>query len=350
VEHRRSLGGRTAAIAAVTVIVVVLLAIALAFAVAGSNRSRPLAVVTPPGPSASAPIVPTATVSPEPGPAPSAGPAPLAPALLVFDEADALAEMRSIVSFGVRKGGSPAEAKTAEWLKARMTGLGYAAVIEDVPLPDGTTSHNVIARSRGASRRVVALGAHMDTKPPSPGANDNASGCGALLEIAGILASQPVTATVEFVFFGTEEIMYKNSVSHHFGSRYRVDAMGTGERSNTAGMISLDMIGVGRALHARSMGKGPRSMTDLALRSAKSSGVKMTFLRDPSSTGSSDHEPYELAGIPATWIEWRDDPNYHTAKDTMSRLSGEKVRVAGQLVLDMLRSLDEVALEKLVAR
>jgi len=41
----------------------------------------------------------------------------------------------------------------------------------------------------------------------------------------------------------------------------------------------------------------------------------MPYLRDPGESGWSDHEAFELAGIPAAWIEWRDDPVYHTAAD-----------------------------------
>jgi aminopeptidase YwaD len=343
-EHRRrSPGTRIALIAVTAVSLAVALGLAVALVIASLNAPAapriPVALQR-----TTAPAVPTIKVVPEPEPVPAPAP-PIA-----FDAASALAEARTLVSFGVRRGGTPAESDAADWLRSRMGELGYAVTVEDVPLPNGTTSHNVVARAQGASTRVVVLGAHMDTKAPSPGANDNASGCGALLEIARILAAQPVTPTVEFVFFGTEEMIAKDGNDHHYGSRYRVDAMSTAQRSNTAGMISVDMIAFGPTFHSRTMHKGPQSMSDLVLSRAAATGVKMTYLKDPGASGWSDHEPYELAGIPATWIEWRDDPVYHTKKDTMARLSAKKVRVAGQLVLDVLRSLDEAALERLVRR
>src|SRR5659263_189910 len=96
--------------------------------------------------------------------------------------------------------------------------------------------------------------------------------------------------------------------------------------------------------------RGPRTMADLLLATSKKTRAGLTFLKDPGETGWSDHEAYELAGIPAVWIEWRDDPVYHTAKDTSAHIRPEKVRVAGQLVLDVLRGLDEGALEALAAR
>jgi aminopeptidase YwaD len=194
------------------------------------------------------------------------------------------------------------------------------------------------------------LGAHLDSKPPSPGANDNATGCGALLEIARILAEQPVTPQVEFIFFGAEETIDKDPNHHHFGSRTRVARLSEAERADIAGMVSVDMIGYGPDFVARTMLRGPRTMADLLLATSKATGAGLTFLKDPGATGWSDHEAYELAGIPAVWIEWRDDPVYHTAKDTSAHIRPEKVRVAGQLVLDVLRGLDEDALEELAAR
>jgi aminopeptidase YwaD len=258
--------------------------------------------------------------------------------------------VRHLESFGVRKGGSAAETEAMYWLEQQLRDLGYTTRMEQVPLPDGSVSHNVIARAVGASQRVVVLGAHVDSKPPSPGANDNGSGCGALLEIARIIAEQPATPTVEFVFFGAEEIFDDDPDHHHLGSRYRVRMMTAAERANTAGMISVDMIAYGSEFHSRTMLRGPQQMSDIVLAQAQASGVKMTFLKDPGATGWSDHEAYELAGIPAAWIEWSDDPVYHTADDTSDHCDAENIRVAGQLVLDVLRSLDAADLEALVTR
>jgi len=281
--------------------------------------------------------------------APALEPTPLTPP--AFGAANAMADVRALEAFGVRAAGSDAERKAADYLMARLTQMGYSPVVlEIVPLPNGRVSHNVSARSVGTSPHLVVLGAHLDSKPPSPGANDNATGCGALLEIARILAEQPVTPQVEFIFFGAEETIDGNPDHHHFGSRERVANLNAAERARIAGMISVDMIGYGPDFVVRTMQRGPQSMRELLLAQAKASGVDLMYLKDPGATGWSDHEAYELAGIPAAWIEWRDDPVYHTAKDTSGHIKPEKVRVAGQLVLDVLRGLDEDALNELAAR
>jgi aminopeptidase YwaD len=270
---------------------------------------------------------------------------------LAFNVENAMVEVRALEAFGVRAAGSEAERQAVDYIAARLSNMGYSpVVIEDVPLPDGRVSHNVSARTDGTSPRMIVLGAHVDSKPPSPGAHDNATGCGALLEIARILAVQPVTAQVEFIFFGAEETIDKDPNHHHFGSRRRVATLTEAEKANIAGMVSVDMIGYGPDFVARTMLRGPQSMRDLLLATSKAAGAGLTFLKDPGKTGWSDHEAYELAGIPAVWIEWRDDPVYHTAKDTSAHIRPEKVRVAGQLVLDVLRGLGEDALEELAAR
>ena len=278
-------------------------------------------------------------------------PRPLQPTVpRAFDTSSALAYVRALEALGVRSGGSAAETAAAIYIRDQLAASGLDARIEEFPLPNGGTSRNVIARVKGSSARVLVLGAHMDSKPPSPGANDNGSGCGALLEIAAVLAAEPVVPTVEFVFFGSEEIIAGVSDWHHFGSRYRVSRMSSAERANTAGMLSVDMIGYGSAFHSRMMRKGPATLSDAVLAYAASSGVLMSFKQDTSSTGLSDHEAYELAGMPATCVCWREDPVYHTAGDVSAHLSRERVATTGALVLGFARSLDAADLDALTAR
>lgn len=278
---------------------------------------------------------------------------PLAPTPIErrkFDVAAAMVHVRALEAFGVRKGGSAAEAAAAAYIRDQLASFGLDARIEEFPLPNGTTSRNVIARVKGSSDAVLVIGAHMDSKPPSPGANDNGTGCGALLEIAEIVAADPVVPAVEFVFFGSEEIIDGGADWHHFGSRYRVSQMSSAERAKVAGMISLDMIGYGSAFHSRTMGRGPAMLSDMVLAQASALGMGMTFKADTSSTGLSDHEAYEGAGIPATCVCWRTDPVYHTAEDVSSHVVTAKVATAGKLVLEFARGLDAAELSALQAR
>jgi len=266
-----------------------------------------------------------------------------------FDASAAMATIRDLEGFGVRAGGSDAERRAAEYLAGRLREMGLVPRIEEFGVPGGT-SRNVIARIGGTSDAVLVLGAHYDSKPPSFGANDNGSGCAVVLEVAAVLAERPATPTVEIVFFGSEEIIGGDKDAHHFGSRHRVTMMSAAEQANTAGMLSVDMIGVGPDFHSRTMGVGPATASDLVLARARALGIPMTYRRDTSATGLSDHEAYEKVGIPVSCVARRTDPAYHTTGDVAGHVSKTHVATAGTLVLEFVRGLGERELAALLDR
>lgn len=268
--------------------------------------------------------------------------APKAPsstgATLPFSAERAMVHVRYLAdTLGVRQAGSAAERKAADYVFEQLTAMGYGPRTEGFGLPNGKRSQNVIALKQGATEEVLVVGAHLDSKPPSPGANDDATGVGALLEIARELADRTGGPTVEFAFFGSEEIIGADVTQHHFGSRHRVASMTQEERDRVAGMISLDMLGVGNTLYTRSMKRAPQTLV-AELLAFSTSRVPMRFKLDPAKTGMSDHEPYERAGIPALWIESLPDPDYHTADDVSSHVSVERLQRVGQMVSDFVAS------------
>jgi len=75
---------------------------------------------------------------------------------------------------------------------------------------DGVSTANLVVTvaGGGAAREIVVVGAHYDTAAPTPGADDNASGVAAVLELARLAARRRPTRTVRFVFFTNEEAPY----------------------------------------------------------------------------------------------------------------------------------------------
>lgn len=286
-------------------------------------------------------LSPDPSASPEPSPTAS----PTQPPRPRFDADRALAAVRALERCGVRREGSAAERRGAEVLMRRARSFGAEVKLRALPLPNGKTSHNVIVVVPGSSARTIVLGAHMDSKAPSPGANDNGSGCGVLVELVRCLRVSPARPTVKIVFFGAEEMIDADPAHHHYGSRYFVRHMSPLARRRLVGMISVDMVGYGGSFVVRSMGEGPRTMVNLLQRRARARGVKLRYLADPSPVGWSDHEAFERAGYPAAWLEWRDDPVYHTAADTSAHLVKSKLRTTGGLLLAFLYGLgdDELA-------
>jgi hypothetical protein len=260
---------------------------------------------------------------------------------LAFDGTQAMAHLHKLaVDIGVRHGGSAAEMSAIQYAVNHFTALGYQPQVMDVPVISGRTSHNVVAVKQGSSPLTVVVGAHIDSYGPSPGGNDNGSGSAAVLELARALKDVDVVPTVVLVLFGQEEPLGDgNADHHHYGSRRYVALMNAEQRANLVGMISLDMIGVGSTFNIRQMERGPRTLVNMLVAFSKTTGGGLVYLKDPSRYGYSDHEPFELAGYPVAWLEWREDTKYHTSADTYSHCSQAKIQQAGGLTLAFLGSL-----------
>jgi Zn-dependent M28 family amino/carboxypeptidase len=94
----------------------------------------------------------------------------------------------------------------------------------------------------GTSRRddIVVVGAHYDSVSGCPGANDNATGVAAMLELAHRLARAPVSRTIRFAAFVNEEPPFFQTAN--MGSVvYANAAKARGDR--IVGMLSLETMG-----------------------------------------------------------------------------------------------------------
>lgn len=92
----------------------------------------------------------------------------------------------------------------ADHIESRLRAEGLPPRRQVVPTPFGDT-HNLIATVEGARPEVFVIGAHYDTAPGTPGADDNGSGVAALLELAHRFAEQEPPWTVELVAWTNEE-------------------------------------------------------------------------------------------------------------------------------------------------
>lgn len=81
----------------------------------------------------------------------------------------------------------------------------------------------------------ILIGAHYDTVPGSPGADDNGTGVAVLLELASAIASQPIKYPVQLIAFDMEEYGYLGSDS--YAAKLKA------ENRPLRLMISLEMLG-----------------------------------------------------------------------------------------------------------
>lgn len=106
-------------------------------------------------------------------------------------------------------------------------GNEYTNIIVDIP---GTTN----------TSEILVVGAHYDSVEGTPGANDNASGVGALIEIAKYISKNPVARGVRFIAFANEEPPYFQT--EEMGSLVYVNTL-KNSKENIIGMISIETIG-----------------------------------------------------------------------------------------------------------
>jgi hypothetical protein len=115
-------------------------------------------------------------------------------------------------------------------------------VTEETFAVAGGTVRNIIAEQRGVRDRsaIVLVGAHYDTAPGTPGANDNATGVALLLEMSRALARTAFPCTVRYVAFVNEEPPHFST--DDMGSR--VHARGARQRGEQIlAMLSLETLG-----------------------------------------------------------------------------------------------------------
>lgn len=138
----------------------------------------------------------------------------------------------------------------ARYIEKQLGSLGYAVTSTTYAVRHN--NQDVLARNIEASLHgespsapILILGAHYDTAPGTPGADDNASGVAALIELARELKSRPRKAEIRFVAFSTEE-------PPSFGTTN----MGSAHYSNALpnnrvilGMLSLECLGFYRDTH-----------------------------------------------------------------------------------------------------
>ncbi|NIM19215.1 MAG: M20/M25/M40 family metallo-hydrolase [Candidatus Latescibacteria bacterium] len=151
-------------------------------------------------------------------------------------------------SFGTRFTWTPQADSAAFYLKNRCEALGLPARLDTVSYRSGMwrRTFNVVAEITGSDpgQGKVILGAHYDSidnssysdsLAPAPGADDNGTGCAALLEIARVIKDLPLERTIEIVFFGAEEIGRWGSIFHAEQASAKGDSI--------VAMLSLDAIG-----------------------------------------------------------------------------------------------------------
>ena len=236
----------------------------------------------------------------------------------------------------------------------RSADAGHDAFVELSPRvalaadvkPRRSATHNVVATLPGSDpeAEAVVIGAHYDhlglglsgsleAKPEGKihhGADDNASGVAALLEVARELAQERPARTLVFAAFGAEEL-------GALGSSYFVKSPPL-PVERIAAMVNLDMVGRLRddTIDVHGVGTSPvwRPLVEEANRSP---GLKLRW--HEGGLGPSDHSSFYLASKPVLFLFTGVHSDYHRASDTADKLNAPGLARVVDLVTGVVAGL-----------
>jgi glutaminyl-peptide cyclotransferase len=266
-----------------------------------------------------------------------------------FDGQRALDHTRRIVALGPRPAGSPALAKTREYIRRELEALGWVVAEQafDADTPAGKL-HMVNLRASlagGAAGRRLVIAGHYDTKlfkdVAFVGANDGGSSTGFLIELARSLKQTPPSMPVELLFLDGEEAVRTEWIDpdNRYGSRYYVDAARkNGSLSQVAALILIDMIGDANLAIKRET-QSTTWLTDVIWDAAARLGRK-EFVEEGTPI-EDDHIPFLQAGVPAVDLIDLDYPAWHTPQDTADKLSAGSFQAVGDVLLAALPEIEK---------
>ena len=287
------------------------------------------------------------------------GPAQKPPATTTgFDGARAHEHVRQLVAIGPRVAGTLGAKQTRDYISNQMKALGLA--VEEQPfegatpigpvkmvnlrvmIPGGNASGQAPSTGSGQARVIVA--GHYDTKRFSDftfvGASDGGSSTAFLIEIARVLQSRKNALPMELLFLDGEEAVGDwQGTDHTYGSRYYVEAARkAGSVSSIRALILVDMIG-DRDLKISRESNSTKWLTDLIWGAARRLNRREFIDRELAI--EDDHLPFLEAGVPAVDIIDLDYAAWHTAGDTLDKVSAESLQVVGDVLLAALPEIEK---------
>jgi len=263
----------------------------------------------------------------------------------VFDGAAALRHVERLVALGPRPAGSDASARARAYILAELKKAGVTAQARRfrAQTPRGAVGMaNVVAVLKGRRPDVIMIGGHYDTKVFTGfrfvGANDGGSSAALLIELARRLAAEPREYTYWVVWFDGEEALDSwTERDSLYGSRHLAAELRRTNRLPRA-MLLVDMIG-DRDLVIRRESGSASWLTDIVWASAARLGYGAHFSTDALPV-EDDHVPFLRAGVPAALLIDFDYPPWHTADDTVDKVSAQSLSVVGEVLLDALPAVE----------
>jgi glutaminyl-peptide cyclotransferase len=254
----------------------------------------------------------------------------------------ALAHVQRLVDFGPRPPGSEAIEKSRHYIEDQLSSSGWhvkrQAFTDDTPR--GKVQFvNLIAQfpGQGNAAPLFLLCSHYDTKTFDAikfvGANDGGSSTGLLLELARVIGQHPnLAAKIQLVFFDGEEAYdHFSETDGLYGSRYFARQLKGGSAKQFRGGILFDMVG-DRSLDVTLPADSPPEIARDIFAAAEALKLRSYFTYLDREM-IDDHSPLNAIGIPTIDVIDFDYPWWHTAGDTIDKISAQSLQIVGSVAL-----------------
>lgn len=261
-----------------------------------------------------------------------------------------------------RKVGTKGEKKASEYLVKRFKEMGLTGAISDSKTPyfdpfeaqpsvHGTptgpkiTGRNVVAVLPGQGEGTIYIGAHYDhwgwggegslyrgaDSAIHNGADDNASGVAAVLELARRFHDSPLQNTVVFIAFSGEEMGLWGS------NAFAKEHLGAFPAPRF--MINMDMVGRLNAERQLAVyGTGTSPLWDGLL--DEQNAFDFRLKREVSGVGPSDHTSFYLADIPVLHFFTGQHEDYHRPSDDWDKINYAGLADVVDYIEGIVRSAD----------
>ena len=267
-----------------------------------------------------------------------------------FDGAKAYEQVAKIVSYGPRPSASEGIRHVQDYIREQLKSDGCTVDEDDfhasTPVGD-VAMKNIVAKTQGTGQGIILLLTHYDSLSSVKdfvGAEDSASSDGVMLELARLLCGKKEPNSVWIAFLDGEEafVNWDQDEDHTYGSRELAARLAvSGDLKRVKATILADMIGqYGLAIPRE--GNSTKWLTDLVWKTAGRLGYGDVFV-SRGETISDDHQPFLSRNVPSVdiidWDGFQNPKYWHTAQDTLDKVSPRSVAIVGHVILETVNEL-----------
>lgn len=286
-----------------------------------------------------------------------------------FDADSAYQYVKAQVDFGPRVPNTKEHVACGNYIASQLEAFGAKVTNQyaDLTAYDGTLlkARNIIGSYKPETKKRIALFAHWDTRPwadadpdeknhhtPILGANDGASGVGALLEIARLINQQQPALGIDLIFLDAEDYgapqFYKGEDRQDYwclGAQYWARNPHTPGYNARFGIL-LDMVGGKNTAFYREAysEEYAKDVNKKVWKKANDLGYGRYFINEKAGRATDDHLFInEIAKIKTIDIIPYDDSNkysftstWHTVNDNMDAIDRSTLKAVGQTVVEVI--------------